>query len=279
MLDRKHDDKFDVKQIHKIAEKVHKSFALNKLLDEQIRDILKSPENLKENMNNLYISTYSVDSGESLKKKLEDLVEISPYATKNDPKYSKFYDDLKEIADKPVPERTSLLRDAAFKLATAAEGFLGEKRKLTGLDRKKVDTAINTLAILVEEAPGISNVVDGIIEKTNKLYGYKKTSKNYIRLDNYGGKKVEALAAEKRDSWVNFEITEEFLEEHEKAVQERSDFEAKQAVKNAKNKEKYEKEVNRQIKEVNRKIKNVTESIDKTTKDIDKKRAGNSFNL
>jgi hypothetical protein len=221
LLDHHPSAKFDTKRIHKYAEEMNRAFAIDKMSDQNLRDLLEKPEDLKTNMNNLFVSTYTVTNKASFVDKMQKLTESAPGLSKGDEKYNNFLNSVKEISSKKRQYKTADARKDAFNLVKSIDEFVSTKRKLKGIEKDKYQAVLDALAIVKEEVPGTAKVVDSAMEKVNRVYGIKDpNSSKYVKLDGYGINRVNRIIKERNEAWENLEMTDEMKAAQKKEQEE-----------------------------------------------------------
>jgi len=210
---------FDVSGIHQNMELARDVYQLDSLnvSDEQLHNALKSERSVREFTTNIYKQMYSVkpENYENYCKEMKTLSENMVNPAKHSQEYKNLYNAIKEAADlghlknnMSEEEYADKLRLTSIKVFGAARKYMQGKEKVRTFPegRECFDNALDAIAVVTKNAPGVSKRTEKLItridnarkDKNGKIEELKYISETpHIFANIYGADRAKTYKEDK----------------------------------------------------------------------------------
>ncbi len=191
---KKMDHKFNVKQIHKVAEHYKDLYDLEVMKKDpaMLREVLRGEESVRKCGKRLRDAVYGVKPQE-IDRYIADMGILAEHMWSSEGRskeYVKLCNAVKEAAglgkkNLTPEEKAEAVRNANINIRKAVEGYTKgkEKTRKTRDGKARFDNALDVLAVAAKYAPGMNVSVNRLLLGINQARGTKKEDASYLNAD------------------------------------------------------------------------------------------------
>lgn len=198
-------EKFSRDLIHTSANKIKQTLDITNLHENEIDEMLKSPENLQRGVNNQLAHLYAPGKnfGEYIKK-MKTLSENLMTDDNRTAEYKNMVKYIKEVAGMNPAEAEAkkdeiILKN--YKLMQAIEKYMMGKKRVRRSDVgvEHFNNALDALSIMNEYNPSLNDKVDSIVDRINEVRGSEASDhKDHVSIKEFGAERsIKAKEARK----------------------------------------------------------------------------------
>lgn len=189
-------EKFSRDLIHTSASKIKQTLDIANLHENQIDEMLKSPENLQKGVNNQLANLYATGKNfADYIKKMKTLSENLMTDDNRSAEYKNMVKYIKEVAGMNPAEAEAKKDDIIlknYKLMQAIEKYMKGKKRVRKSDVgvEHFDNALDALSIMNDYNPSLNDKVDSIVDRINEVRGAEAADhKDHVSIKDYGAER------------------------------------------------------------------------------------------
>lgn len=189
-------EKFSRNLIHTSASKIKQTLDIANLHENQIDEMLKSPENLQKGVNNQLANLYAPGKNfADYIKKMNTLSENLMTDDNRSAEYKNMVKYIKEVAGMNPAEAEAKKDDIIlknYKLMQAIEKYMKGKKRVRKSDVgvEHFDNALDALSIMNDYNPSLNDKVDSIVDRINEVRGAEAADhKDHVSIKDYGAER------------------------------------------------------------------------------------------
>ncbi|MCR5148184.1 MAG: hypothetical protein K6C35_04355 [Eubacterium sp.] len=186
------DKAFDIKMLHRIAKRIEEFPTFNSLTAADMVDVLSNPSKIGPMQERFFREAHAVPEinvGDYLDS-MKTLHENMKLKDGRSPEYRNLYDCVKFISELDPNshnfENTLMRANKALLQAVRLYTKGKEKRRTFEGGRDRFDNAMDALAIMSANVPGLKKTIISTVNKINKIRNVNEDHRDFVKLENHG---------------------------------------------------------------------------------------------